>query len=132
MKPNAASFGLQVVGRKMRRRSARAQERMGDLTSMLQETTSGARVVRAFGAEPYERERFAKANQAFSLLNYFRAAATYKDRAEVGVYYLRSWSQDKPPLTQLQDADMLVWGFDGRVGHPPVKLAGRPSLILSR
>ena len=61
----AASFGLQVVGRKMRRRSARAQERMGDLTAMLQETTSGARVVRAFGAEPYERERFAKANQAF-------------------------------------------------------------------
>jgi subfamily B ATP-binding cassette protein MsbA len=83
----AASFGLQVVGRKMRRRSARAQERMGDLTSMLQETTSGARVVRAFGAEGYERERFARANQAFyeAFVRMRRVALLARPMSEFGL-----------------------------------------------
>jgi subfamily B ATP-binding cassette protein MsbA len=83
----AASFGLQVVGRKMRRRSARAQERMGDLTAMLQETTSGARVVRAFGAEGYERERFARANQAFyeAFVRMRRVALLARPMSEFGL-----------------------------------------------
>src|SRR5262245_53238997 len=83
----AASFGLQVVGRKMRRRSARAQERMGDLTAMLQETTAGARVVRAFGAEAYERERFARVNQAFyeAFVRMRRVALLARPMSEFGL-----------------------------------------------
>ena len=83
----AASFGLQVVGRKMRRRSTRAQERMGDLTAMLQETTSGARVVRAFGAESFERERFARANQAFydAFVRMRRVALLARPMSEFGL-----------------------------------------------
>ena len=83
----AASFGLQVVGRKMRRRSARAQERMGDLTAMLQESTSGARVVRAFGAEAFERERFARANQAFydAFVRMRRVALLARPMSEFGL-----------------------------------------------
>jgi subfamily B ATP-binding cassette protein MsbA len=61
----AASFALQSLSRKMRRRSNVARERMGDLTAILQETITGARVVRAFGMEGFERGRFAAANQAF-------------------------------------------------------------------
>jgi len=83
----AASFGLQVVGRKMRRRSTRAQERMGDLTAMLQETTSGARVVRAFSAEGYERDRFARANQAFyeAFVRMRRVALLARPMSEFGL-----------------------------------------------
>lgn len=86
----AASFGLQVVGRKMRRRSTRAQERMGDLTSMLQETTSGARVVRAFGAENYERERFARANHAFyeAFVRMRRVALLARPMSEFGLVFV--------------------------------------------
>jgi hypothetical protein len=80
-----------------------------------------------------------QANQAFSLLNTLRLAATYKTAAEVGIYYLRSWSQDKPPLTQLQDADMLVLGADARLNSPTLgrlylagsSLSAHESLFLS-
>ncbi len=61
----AAAAALQILGRKMRKRSNLAQERMGDLTAILQETIAGARVVRAFGMEAFERAKFARANQAF-------------------------------------------------------------------
>lgn len=63
-----AAWALVAIGRKMRRRSTQAQERMGDLSSIVQETASGVRVVKAFGMERYERERFDDANQ-----RYFRA-----------------------------------------------------------
>ena len=56
---------LALIGRKMRKRSGRAQERMGDLTGIVQETVSGARVVKAFGMEAVERERFDEANQSY-------------------------------------------------------------------
>ena len=56
---------LAVIGRKMRKRSGTAQERMGDLTGIVQETVSGARVVKAFGMESAERRRFDQANQSY-------------------------------------------------------------------
>ena len=61
----AAAYLLGAIGRSMRRRSTRTQERMGDLTAILQETIVGARVVRAFGTERFEAEKFERANQAF-------------------------------------------------------------------
>jgi subfamily B ATP-binding cassette protein MsbA len=60
-----ATLTLTVIGRKMRKRSGQAQERMGEVTAVLQETIAGARVVKAFGAESYESRRFAAANQSF-------------------------------------------------------------------
>jgi ATP-binding cassette, subfamily B, bacterial MsbA len=62
----AAALLLGQIGRSMRRRSTRTQERMGDLTAILQETIAGARVVRAFGTERFEVEKFERANQAFT------------------------------------------------------------------
>ena len=59
------ALALIQIGRRMRRRSERAQERMGDLTSILQETIFGARVVKAFGMEDFEERRFAHANQRY-------------------------------------------------------------------
>jgi subfamily B ATP-binding cassette protein MsbA len=60
-----AGLMLALIGRKMRKRSGRAQERMGDLTGIVQETVSGARVVKAFGMEAAERARFDEANQSY-------------------------------------------------------------------
>ncbi|HEY2955388.1 MAG TPA: ABC transporter ATP-binding protein [Candidatus Eisenbacteria bacterium] len=59
------ALALVAIGRKMRTRSGHAQERMADLTSILQETISGARVVKAFGMEPFEQRRFDEANGRF-------------------------------------------------------------------
>ena len=60
-----AALTVVAIGRKMRKRSGQAQERMADLTSILQETIVGARVVKAFAMERFESERFDEANRRF-------------------------------------------------------------------
>ena len=54
-----------LFGRRVRRFTREAQQRVADLVSILQEMITGVRVVKAFGMEAYERERFEKQNQAF-------------------------------------------------------------------
>jgi len=48
------------VGRKLKRRSRRAQEGMADMTASLEETIAGVRVVKAFGTRAREQERFGR------------------------------------------------------------------------
>jgi subfamily B ATP-binding cassette protein MsbA len=57
-----AFWPIAKFGRKLRRTSIKTQEVTGVLTSHLQETISGAKLVKAFGAEEYEVERFAARN----------------------------------------------------------------------
>ncbi len=45
-------------GRRVRRHAREGQQRLADLVSLLQETISGVRIVKAFGAEEFERARF--------------------------------------------------------------------------
>ncbi len=46
------------IGKRLRRYSHRQQERMASLTSVLQETVYGIRVVKAFAMEEFERRKF--------------------------------------------------------------------------
>jgi subfamily B ATP-binding cassette protein MsbA len=48
-----SAFGLRI-----RRHTKVAQERIADVVSILQETVSGVRIVKAFGMESYETDRF--------------------------------------------------------------------------
>ncbi len=50
-------------GRKLRSYSHRTQSTIGDITSILLETISGNRIVKAFGMEDYEKQRFARENR---------------------------------------------------------------------
>jgi len=52
-------------GRKIRKNARLAQERIADLTAILQETIVGARIVRAYGMEERERKRFEEQNRTF-------------------------------------------------------------------
>ncbi len=45
-------------GRRMRKLSTRRQESVADMSSLLHETFTGARIVKAFGMESYENRRF--------------------------------------------------------------------------
>lgn len=47
-------------GRRVRKVSSGCQESMGELNSFLHETFAGNKIVKAFGMESYEKERFAK------------------------------------------------------------------------
>lgn len=52
-----------IVGRKVRRLTKRAQEKVADISSILFETISGIQVVKAFCMEHYEGRRFKKENR---------------------------------------------------------------------
>jgi subfamily B ATP-binding cassette protein MsbA len=53
------------VGKRLKRLATSGQEQMGDMASTLQETFAGIRVVKAFGREEAEAERFKARNQSF-------------------------------------------------------------------
>jgi subfamily B ATP-binding cassette protein MsbA len=53
------------MGKRLRSLAASGQERMGDMASTLQETLSGIRMVKAYGREEAEAERFKESNKAF-------------------------------------------------------------------
>lgn len=56
-------YPIAKFGEKMRKIATRTQITMGSFSSLLQETISGARIVKAFGMEGYENERFARENE---------------------------------------------------------------------
>ncbi len=54
----ASMFVIVQIGRKLRKYSHRQQEKLANLTAILQETVSGVRVVKAFATDRLESERF--------------------------------------------------------------------------
>ncbi len=60
-------LAIMTVGRRLRRSSTASQEAMADLTSTLQETVAGVRVVKAFNMESFEIGKFKRQTQ-----HYFR------------------------------------------------------------
>jgi subfamily B ATP-binding cassette protein MsbA len=68
--PLFLGFLKPMLGR-LRRGFRKAYDAQGELTSLLQETTTGARLVKAYGAEGYESSRFADTNHSF-FKNYVR------------------------------------------------------------
>lgn len=60
-------FIIGYIGLHLRKHSAIIQEKMADITTILHETISGVKIVKAFGREEYESERFKKETN-----NYFK------------------------------------------------------------
>ncbi|MBQ1889105.1 lipid A export permease/ATP-binding protein MsbA [Selenomonas caprae] len=54
---------MKIFGRKIKRNGTVIQERMADITSLLQESISAIRVVKSFVREKYETDRFQRQNQ---------------------------------------------------------------------
>jgi len=54
-----------IIGRKIKNNTRRGQEAMGSLTSVLQESLSGIKVVKSFGMEKFESQRFSQENYSF-------------------------------------------------------------------
>ncbi len=51
-------YPIVIFGRKVRKVSTGCQEAMADMSSFLHETFAGNKIVKAFGMEPYEKQRF--------------------------------------------------------------------------
>ena len=64
-----AIYPIAKFGSRLRHFATRTQVTMGSLSTLLQETISGARIVKAFGMEEYENKRFAVENERLFKLN---------------------------------------------------------------
>jgi ATP-binding cassette, subfamily B, bacterial MsbA len=62
---------VDLVGRKLKRRSQRAQEGMADMTANLEETIGGVRLVKSFGTHDHEEQRFGRASHRH-MMHYIR------------------------------------------------------------
>ncbi|TLY16660.1 MAG: lipid A export permease/ATP-binding protein MsbA [Nitrospirae bacterium] len=58
-------FTMTQMGMRLRKLATRGQENVGDMASALQETLAGIRIVKAFGREEAEGDRFQENNRAF-------------------------------------------------------------------
>jgi len=58
-------LAIMWIGLKVRRQSTLVQRKIADITSVLQETISGVKVVKAFGMEPYENKKFVKETRSY-------------------------------------------------------------------
>jgi len=56
---------IATVGRRVHRESGLAQERIADLTSVLHETISGVKVVKAFSMEDFENRKFGRESHGY-------------------------------------------------------------------
>ena len=70
-----ALWPLIKLGRRVRRASIGIQESMGDLSAHIHDTFLGAKVVKAFGMEAYEKERFTQKTQKIFALEIKAAIA---------------------------------------------------------
>ncbi|RPI68143.1 MAG: ABC transporter ATP-binding protein, partial [Ignavibacteriales bacterium] len=59
------AFLLAKIGQSLRRRSIRSQERIANTTSILDETFGAMRIVKAFGMEEYEVNRFRESERSY-------------------------------------------------------------------
>jgi subfamily B ATP-binding cassette protein MsbA len=62
---------VDLVGRKLKRRSHRAQEGMADMTANLEETIGGIRLVKSFGTHEHEQKRFGRSSHRH-MMHYIR------------------------------------------------------------
>lgn len=56
---------VSIIGKKIKKLASRSQDRVADLNSIMQETVTGVRIVKAFNMEEYEKDRFQKENNTF-------------------------------------------------------------------
>jgi len=56
-------FAVRAIGRRLYKINKRAQQKIAELNVLLHEVFSGTKIVKAFGREPHEVERFDRVNQ---------------------------------------------------------------------
>jgi len=91
-----AIIPIKEFGKRMRKFARKGQQRIGSLTTLLHETITGNRIVKAFNMEDYERRRFAEENE--------RLFNTFLKRVKVRAL--------APPLMELLGgiaAAIIIW-----------------------
>lgn len=74
-----AALLIGTVGRNLRKTSSKSQKQMGILMSMVEETLSGLRIIKAFNAQVHSKKSFQKENQVFTRI--MNSISRYRDLA---------------------------------------------------
>ncbi|MFT0212567.1 lipid A export permease/ATP-binding protein MsbA [Pseudomonas sp. F1_0610] len=79
---------VSVASKKFRKHSKKIQSAMGDVTHVASETIHNYRVVRSFGGETYEKERFLEASDSNThrQLSMVRTSAIYTPSLQIVIY----------------------------------------------
>lgn len=64
-----SGYAIVQIGKRIRKFATRGQESMGDMSSSVSEALKGIRIVKAYGAEDVEEQRFSQSNHAFMRAN---------------------------------------------------------------
>jgi ATP-binding cassette, subfamily B, bacterial MsbA len=130
------TFALQPLLRRLRRGYRRLRNDHGEMMSVLQESVSGIRLVKAFGAEPYEEQRFIGASHTYSsgLVRMARVALIAQPITETlgaGITVLLLWIGARYVLVDrsLQASQFLVFlTFVMRLLQPLKQLSQIPAV----
>ncbi len=130
------TLGLQPLLRRLRRGYRRLRNDHGEMMSVLQESVSGIRLVKAFGAEPYEEQRFVGASHTYSsgLVRMARVALIAQPITETlgaGITVLMLWIGARYVLVDrsLQASQFLVFlTFVMRLLQPLKQLSQIPAV----
>jgi len=130
------TFALQPLLRRLRRGDRRLRNDHGEMMSVLQESVSGIRLVKAFGAEPYEEKRFIGASHTYSsgLVRMARVALIAQPITETlgaGITVLLLWIGARYVLVDrsLQASQFLVFlTFVMRLLQPLKQLSQIPAV----
>ncbi|HSC31275.1 MAG TPA: ABC transporter transmembrane domain-containing protein [Gemmatimonadaceae bacterium] len=130
------TLGLQPLLRRLRRGYRRLRNDHGEMMSVLQESVSGIRLVKAFGAEPYEEQRFVGASHTYSsgLVRMARVALIAQPITETlgaGITVLLLWIGARYVLVDrsLQASQFLVFlTFVMRLLQPLKQLSQIPAV----
>ncbi len=69
-----AGYAMGVIGKKLRQKSVESHNQWGVLMSMVEETLSGLRVIKAFNAEHFIAQRFARRNLSYKQITHHMSA----------------------------------------------------------
>lgn len=96
--------GLMIgyVGRRLRKQSGEAQSRLGALMSQIEETLGGLRIIKAFNAEQYQKQRFDTENSAYA-------------RLMTRIYRRRDLASPLSEFLGICVVALLLWYGSGRV-----------------
>lgn len=123
-----------IIGRRLRRISKEGQQRLADLTSVMKESLDGVMVVKAFGQEAREEERFAQQCRGFfrRMVSATKAKAlndpishTIGGLGGIGVLVYAMFA--KMPIEECVIFACAIWAL-----YEPIKKMGRISMEIQQ
>lgn len=130
-------FPVIYFARRLRRTMHRTQQRMADMTILLEESIRGVRIVKAFNMEEFEKERFRKATQNHLKIN-LRArliqastSPVMELMAGICIVLLVSWSALRIRAGDMTTGQFVSFVIALAMMYGPIKRLNKANLAIN-